>query len=249
MQILRSLRRTRGAALALGLVLAFAASQASATPITLSVDSGQSSIDVDVSASILSADDTAVVSGSLQADLDLGLPSFEALSGAFELSDLEISASTFGNGFNIESEDLGAGFTGGPVLGNQTDAITFQFDLAGFVLSLDSGSIFGETFGGLVGASTFSFDIEQEPFDFVLTSTLMTLTATPVGNDFNIVASIPIDDELVIDGDEADLPLDVTLGVNGDIVMTGLLVPEPGVLLLLLAGLGGLAARGRRARA
>jgi len=248
-QSLQPARRARGAALVLGVALALLAGPASALPITLNVDSGQSSIDVDVSASILSASDTAQVSGSMQADLDLGLPSFEAVSGAFGLSDLAMSASLFGNGFNINSEDLVADFTGGPVAGSQLDAITFEFDLAGFMLSLNSGSIFGDTFGSLVGASTFDFDLTVDPFEFVLPSTVMTVTATPAGGSaFDILAEIPLSDSLTLLTADTGLPVDVTLGLDGDIVMTGLLVPEPGTLLLGLAALGGLAVQARRAR-
>jgi len=236
--------------LALGLAVSLGAGAAHALPITLAVDETQSQITVDVTA-VLTGSDTATVSGFVDADLDLGtLPSFAANSGDLAISDLAISASTFGNGFNINSENLVADLVGGPVGGSQLDAVTFEFDLAGFVLSIDRGRIFGDTFGGLVGDSTFEFDLEAEPFDFVLSSTIMTLVATPLGGDaFDVLATVPIQDELDLPAAETGLPADVTLGLNGSMVLNGTLVPEPGLLLLLASGVAGGVLFGRRRRA
>jgi hypothetical protein len=240
--------RSFGTALVSASVLASCsiAPAALAEPIQLTIDPNQSSITLafDILGLFL-PQDTAVVSGTIDADLQIteagGVSSFESLASDMAFSDMFMSSEGLpGNVLEITSENTFVTFAGGPVPGTAGPTV-YDFDVGGFAFDLDEGTLTIETTGLIIGNSLEVTDLAVEPLLFTLTApTVMELTASDLGGGiYDIEVLIPIDEVGTILASESGLPADVDYSLMGPIVATGtLVVPEPAFLLQLACGLG-----------
>jgi len=209
---------------ALAVALGLAAGTAQALPITWTIDSSVSSFTVSLPA-FSATSNAASVGGTISGDVDD--MSISAASGAIDVLD-DLNLTVFGSA--VTGSNLGGTLSGAsaPIVGGVAD-------LQGWVLSLDQGSLVSAGLG-------LDIDLATAPFDFVLPTTLSTITDLGGGVLEWIIplsASTVVDASAVIDG----LTLDIE--VSGTLVATGTPVPEPGTATLMLLGLAGLAARRR----
>lgn len=215
---------TRGAAVSLTAALAFAfamaAGTAQALPITWTIDSSASSFVVSIP-TVGATSNTASVGGTISGDVDAA--SISATSGAIDVLD-DLNLTVIGNPVT------GSGL-GGTLSGASTPIAGGVADLDGWVLSLNQGSLVSAGLG-------LNIDLATEPFDFVLPTTLSTVSDLGSGV---LEWLIPISASTTV----AVSGLSLGVNVTGTILATGTPVPEPGTATLMLLGLAGLAARRR----
>ncbi len=231
---------------------------ATAIPVTLTVDPTQSSLTVSVSADApiigaISGSGTSTVSGTLDADVqgaDTLSPAISATSGVIGLSDLNINLlddGLFGT-IDIATSGLIADVMGTSVTGTLAGGL-FDFDLAGWTLTLGTGDIVVSATGLAqlaLPSNPLTIDASSSPFAFDLPSpTIANALFAPSGPNAAIVVVLPVDISSTID--EFGVPASISLA--GQIMLFGeVAVPEPGTLALLLAGLAGWARAGRARR-
>ena len=228
----------------LGLVAAagfmLSAGTASATPITFNVQAG-SSLNVGISVTLLniSGNQNFAVSGSVVADVnpDTGASTpitLDPQSGGLTLADNLLVVGTCPVCLNVNVQGVGAVINSGPIASTGSlPTVTLNLGSAGGILSLNSGQF---VISGLVSSTV---DLATTPFDLTITD--------PTNTSFNVSGTtatwtipIAINTNVIVGG----IPLGIS--VNGTSTLVGTLVPEPGTALLLVGGLAGLVAMGRR---
>lgn len=256
------------AALAAVSALGLGASVANAKPVHLSVNSSLSTIKLTISAvgGGLTAAATATVaddlppaeapystpftttyplagfgnnSGGLDAELVcIGTTpdAFQIAAGEVDLSDVALSLNLgFLGAVDAGGTGLGASLSSGIVLPTSAMPGMGTYDLGGAVLSLDQGMItYNGTgpLGGALGSGSFNFE-GADAVDFPLPSGTLATVKTDVGGGVTVTIPINVTTTVLTD------PIDVTAILNGQIVLTGIKVPEPGTLVLI--GMGAVA--------
>lgn len=214
-----------GLTAALGLALAMAAGTAQALPITWTIDSSVSSFTVSIP-DFGATSNAASVGGTISGDVDAS--GISASSGAIDVLD-DLNLTVLGNA--VTGSGLGGTLSGAlaPIVGGVAD-------LGGWVLSLDQGALVSTGLG-------LNIDLATAPFDFVLPTTLSTISDLGGGV---LEWMIPLSASTTVDASAVLPGLMLGVNVSGTIVATGTPVPEPGTTTLMLLGLAGLAARRRR---
>ncbi len=238
------------------LSLGIGVTSAEAIPVPLTVDSGQSTVVISVSANApviggISGSDTATVSGTVNADLfdPFGpAPVLSASGASLGLSDIHIDLydNIFLGSIDVDSSGLMADLFGSSVVGTPNLLpMGFDFDLGGWQLTVDAGTI-DVTGSGLAGgalpSNPLQIDASVTPFPFLLPPTTASATITPLGGGFGYLGIlIPIAISTQFDVGLTD-PADLDL--TGQIFLEGFFsVPEPAGLLLIGIGLFALAVR------
>ena len=209
---------------ALGVALGLAAGTAQALPITWTIDDSASSLIVSIP-DFSATSNTASVGGTISGDVDA--TAISASSGAIDiLDDLNLSV--------LGSAVTGSGL-GGTLSGASAPIVGGVADLDGWVLSLNQGSLVSAGLG-------LNIDLATAPFDFVLPTTLSTISDLGGGV---LEWLIPLSATTTVDASAVLPGLMLDVDVSGTILATGTPVPEPGTATLMLLGLAGLAARRR----
>ncbi len=222
-------------------------------PFSLEVDAGASSLSLTISALGGAATGAAVTSlyttgpgDGLDGNIDLAnyagnVPGNGATtSGGAGLTDATLVLNLgFLGGANAGLQGIHASISGGPLnaIGPQISGNPGQntYDLGGTTLTLDSGSITYSGFGpigGLLGVGAFG-----TPLGFTLPSgTLATVKLGPGPGSRGMTLSIPVNIATTVTTN----PVQIDAILGGQLVFTGVRVPEPGTIALLAVGLVGL---------
>lgn len=204
-----------------------AAGAAHAAPITWTIDDSQSEILVSVPL-LDTASAGNALEGTVVGDLEPG--SISASGGSVGIvGDVVMYIAAF------DVTLTGTGLAGA-LTGPSTPIVAGEADLLGWVLTLDQGIL------DLPGVLTL--DLSVDPFEFELPSTVSTIVDLGGGL---FQWAIPVSAVTQIDASALLPGLFIDVFVNGDILLTGTPVPEPGTALILLSGLTVLAARRRLA--
>jgi len=209
----------------LGVALGLAAGTAQALPITWTIDSSTSSFIVSIP-DFGATSNAASLGGTISGDVDA--TSISASTGAIDVLD-DLNLTVLGN--PVTGSGLGGTLSGAP-----TPIVGGVADLDGWVLSLDQGALVSAALG-------LNIDLATAPFDFVLPTTLSTISDLGAGL---LEWVIPLSASTTVDASAIFPGLMLAVDVSGTIVATGTPVPEPGTATLMLLGLAGLAARCRR---
>lgn len=224
----------------LGLVLGAAlltSSVASAAPLWFTLEPGLSSLSISMSSLALgSGSGSATVYGYAYTDLTAGVLTL----GTNSLSVDEISLANgnwSGSGFfaDLTARDLVAEIGMGDV-GPVSEGDPGVYDLAGWTLSLINGVV------AVSGFPLFTFT-EQDPLSFTFEDDVLSVIE-PGGPHTFATWTIPVAAAVTFE----TLGQVVRLEVSG-ILQTPPVVPEPGTLLLVSAGLAGLVGTARKRRA
>jgi hypothetical protein len=191
---------------------------------------------------------TSLVTGSAVATItnDLMDPTFGVVPTQLGLNSIDANLSDIGLtislGFlgGVSAQLIGTGIGGtGPVVGGiSPGALMNVFDLAGTTLALNQGvATYKGTgaVGGLLGSGTFDFGASPVALPLPVGSTVKLTEEQNLldPTKYNVTIMVPL---AFIDTITTD-PVDVTVQLMGQIILTGMkVVPEPGALALL--GLG-----------
>lgn len=182
-----------------------------------------------------------VYSGGADASLDcIGTTpdAFTIYAGEGDLSDISLSLSLgFLGAVNAAGVGLGLSLSGPTLLPSSAMPGMGTYDLAGLTLSIDQGQITYQgtgAIGGALGTGTFNFGDPDDAISITLGPGQATGIVKVDANGC-MTLTIPINILTTVTTD----PIDVTAQLQGQLVLTGCKVPEPGTLVLLgLAGLG-----------
>lgn len=231
--LLRKLSRV-----AAGAAMLLAGGAASALPVSFTLNNGgnQNLNKLTVSIPDFGATAQSTLTGTIDTQISSpgSLPaSLSAVGGEMLLSDFNLL------GVLIQAKGLGVTMSGGPK--NSTGGPSpIGFDLGSlFSLTLNQGKIF------VNGAVNNDFSVT--PVIFGLPApTQSSMAVSPIPNGYNLVWSIPVSVSTLLDNPVAP-GQKITLSVTGNVRAVGqYVVPEPGTLLLVVAGLAGLGVAGRR---
>ncbi len=246
------------AKLALIAAIALAAAPAAAMPIVLGVDPAASDVTASIGAPFPSAPQQIGVTGSLSFEIQLVDDPFDGLLASALSSDggmLAFSDATYvlatppGVSLSVSGTGVGAGVLGPMRMGFPFGPGTSLFDLFGYTLSLNVGTLTGV--GDSLGSPLdFSTDLGAAPLVFVYPlDSIAQLVLVDHGDDtFDATLLFPFDAQVTL----APSGIETTFALEGQLVLTGIAsIPEPASGLLLAGGLATLAtrrrSRGRRA--
>jgi hypothetical protein len=252
--------KIRQGSLVLSLLLSLAALPASAVTVVWNVDQPSSPLSISLHLEIPLLGTTFTGTGDTSAggtvDSDVAEPLEPSPSLQFTGASLTFADTTFmtddilGTGaVVVTTSGIGGTWTGGPASGAPPGSGPWTVDLAGFVVTLDAGTITATH-----PLLSQTFDLSMTPLVLVLPTTLATLTAFPLGGSlYDLSVVVPVAGIVNLDP-LVPLPgvtVNPSVELVGTISMgaTATLVPEPGTALLAAAGLVGLAALGRRSGA
>jgi hypothetical protein len=204
---------------------------AQASPITLTADAS-SNFSLGIAAGALgSATGSGAINGSMNTDIDL-TPTVTGGSGAFSVATFTITGLLLGpltiSNFHITVTN--------PSSVTGTGSNPYNVDIGGAVVAVDGGQV-------LLNGTNVLFDFGASP----------TVVTAPSGSNSTLTLgassttwSIPFTTLSTLA--TLGIPVNITIGTNLNLVGPAV-VPEPGTLLLLGAGVAGLAVVGRRKKA
>ena len=222
------LNRILGFVLSAAMVLG--ASASSAAPITLNAVA-PSAFSLGIAAGALgSGTNSGAITGSMNTDIDL-TPTITGGSGSFSVANFDITGLLLGT-LTIQNFHLTV-TNPGSVSG--TGSNPYNVDIAGAVVAVDGGQVV------LAGSTLFNF------------TTSPTVVTAPAGSNSSLdlqpsstTWTIPFTTLSTLS--TLGIPVNITIGTN--LILTGpAVIPEPGTVMLVGAGLIGLVAAGRRKKA
>jgi hypothetical protein len=225
-----------------------------ASGVVLTVDPAQSTVDAELTVSIVSDTDTLQFSGTMISDSMLVTdPTFGVVVDNIQVTsaDLGLSDGAWSLYFFlfvdvlVDSMDLRATASSDVILGTPVAMNTSEFELQGSVLTFNQGVVVAT--GSALGSSIdVNNDLSVTPLEFPFEdSTIATVVVTEAGGDvYDIDVTIPVEASVIALEDPEVVTLNLS---NGQIVLTGTVIetenPVPtlgewrtlGLMLLLVA--------------